>query len=126
MEDLGGFYLHLPTLNSASISYIFLPALDYMLPTAQFLLYESEVSLITSGSWLSSSNFLLVFYFPWDGQVVQWCWVNFQYRGVLLVWIIVWQGPTALAVGASGVVWTFFLSSIFLASFSLSVGDGPI
>ena len=24
--------------------------------------------------------------------------------GVLLIWIIVWQGPTALAVGASGVV----------------------
>ena len=27
-------------------------------------------------------------------------------------WIIVGQGPTALAVGAGGVVWTFFLSSI--------------
>ena len=26
-------------------------------------------------------------------------------------WIIVWQGPIALAVGAGGVVWTFFLSS---------------
>ena len=33
------------------------------------------------------------------------------------IWIIVGQGPTALAVGACGVVWTFFLSSIisFLA-----------
>ena len=29
-------------------------------------------------------------------------WVNFQCRGVLLVWIIVRQGPIALAVGASG------------------------
>ena len=29
-------------------------------------------------------------------------WVNFQCRGVLLVWIIVGQGPTALAVGAGG------------------------
>ena len=29
--------------------------------------------------------------------------------GVLLIWIIVGQGPTALAVGAvGGVVWTFF------------------
>ena len=29
-------------------------------------------------------------------------WVNLQYRGVLLVWIIVGQGPTVLAVGAGG------------------------
>ena len=36
------------------------------------------------------------------GRVVQWCWVNFQCRGVLLIWIIVGQGPTALAVGAGG------------------------
>ena len=35
------------------------------------------------------------------GQV-RWCWVNFQCRGVLLIWIIVGQGPTALAVGAEG------------------------
>ena len=46
------------------------------------------------------------------GRVVRWCWVNFQCRGVLLIWIRVGQGPTALAVGAGGVVWTFFLSSI--------------
>ena len=49
---------------------------------------------------------------PGDGRVVRWCWVNFQCRGVLLSWIRVGQGPTALAVGAGGVVWTFFLSSI--------------
>ena len=30
------------------------------------------------------------------------CWVNFQCRGVLLIWLIVGQGPTALAVGAGG------------------------
>ena len=42
------------------------------------------------------------------------CWVNFQCRGVLLIWIIVGQGLTAPAVGAGGGVWTFFLS--FLAS----------
>ena len=58
------------------------------------------------------------------GRVVQWCWVNFQCRGVLLIWVRVGQGPTALAVGAGGVVWTFF--SRFLFSFSLSLGDGPI
>ena len=36
------------------------------------------------------------------GGVVRWCWVNFQCRGVLLIWIIVGQGPIALAVGAGG------------------------
>ena len=36
------------------------------------------------------------------GRVVRWCWVNFQCRGVLLIWIIVGQGPTAIAVGAGG------------------------
>ena len=30
------------------------------------------------------------------------CWVNFQCWGVLLVWMIVGQGPVALAVGAGG------------------------
>ena len=40
------------------------------------------------------------------------CWVNFQCRGVLLIWIHVELGPTALAVGAGGGVQTFFLSSI--------------
>ena len=56
------------------------------------------------------------------GQVVRWCWVNFQFRGVLLIWEIVEQ---ALAVGAVGVVWIFLLSSI-VSSSSLSLGDGPI
>ena len=34
--------------------------------------------------------------------MVRRCWVNFQCRGVLLIWIIVGQGPVALAVGADG------------------------
>ena len=34
--------------------------------------------------------------------MVQWCWVNFQCRGILLIWLIVGQGPAALAVGAGG------------------------
>ena len=29
------------------------------------------------------------------------------------IWMIVGQGPIALAVGAAGVVWTFLLFSIF-------------
>ena len=35
-------------------------------------------------------------------------------------------GPTALAVGAGAIVWTFFLSSIISVSFFLSLGNGPI
>ena len=48
----------------------------------------------------------------YHGRVVRRCWVNFQCRGVLLIWIIVGQGPIALAVGAGGGVCTFFLSSV--------------
>ena len=36
------------------------------------------------------------------GRVVRWSWVNFQCRGVLLISIIVGQGPTVLAVSAGG------------------------
>ena len=36
------------------------------------------------------------------GRVVRRCWVNFQCRGILLFWMTVGQGPTALAVGAGG------------------------
>ena len=50
--------------------------------------------------------------------------VNFQCRGVLLIWLIVGQGPT---VGAGGVVLNIF-SLVYHLSFSffLSLGDGPI
>ena len=55
------------------------------------------------------------------------CWVNFQCRGVLLVWMIVGQGPIALAVGAGGGLFGHCFSHLsFLFSFSLSLGDGPI
>ena len=54
-------------------------------------------------------------------------WVNFQYRGVLLIWIIVGQVPIALAVGAGAGCLDFFFSHLsFLSSFSLSLGDGTI
>ena len=33
------------------------------------------------------------------------------------IWTTVGQGPTALAVGADGVVWTFLLSSILFLLF---------
>ena len=44
------------------------------------------------------------------------CWVNFQCWGVLLVWMIVGQGPIALAVGAGGGCLDIF-SLIYLFSF---------
>ena len=34
--------------------------------------------------------------------MVRWSWVNFQCRGVLLIWMTVGQGPIALAKGAGG------------------------
>ena len=37
---------------------------------------------------------------------------NLPWPGHPTIWMIVGQGPTALAVGAGGVVWTFLLSSI--------------
>ena len=53
--------------------------------------------------------------------------LNFQCRGVLLVWMIVGQGPIALAVGAGGGLFGHFFPRLsFLFSISLSLGDGPI
>ena len=43
-------------------------------------------------------------------------WLKLFYEHTLEFWIRVWQGPTALAVGAAGVVWTFF-SLIYHFSF---------
>ena len=60
------------------------------------------------------------------GRVVRWSWVNFQCRGVLLVWIRVGQGPTALAVGADGGCLDIFTLIYPFSSFSLSLGDDPI
>ena len=42
--------------------------------------------------------------------MVRRCWVNFQCRGVLPIWIRVGQGPTALVVGAGG--WLFDIFSL--------------
>ena len=47
--------------------------------------------------------------------------------GVLLVWMLVGQGPIALAVGAGGGLFGHFFSIYFFHfSFSLSLGDCPI
>ena len=70
---------------------------------------------------------IIVSFHQGGGRVEQRCWVNFQCRGVLLVWMIVGQGPIALAVGAGGGLFGHFFSHLsFLFSFSLSLGDGPI
>ena len=42
------------------------------------------------------------------------------------IWVIVGQGPIALAVGAGGGLFGHFFSSLSFSSFSLSLGDGPI
>ena len=55
------------------------------------------------------------------------CCVNFQCWGVLLVWMIVGQGPIALAIGAGGGCLDIFsLILSFLFSYSLPLGDDPI
>ena len=60
-------------------------------------------------------------------RVVRRCWANFQCWSVLLIWIIVGQGPIVLAVGADGGCLDFFFSHLsFLFSFSLSLGDATI
>ena len=46
--------------------------------------------------------------FDGGGRVVRRCWINFQCRGVLLIWITVGQGPIVLAVGAGGVFLDIF------------------
>ena len=59
--------------------------------------------------------------------MTRWCWVNFQCWGILLIWMRVGQGPTALAVGAGGGFLDIFLSSIISVFFHpLSGDDGPI
>ena len=40
------------------------------------------------------------------------CWINFQYWGVLLIWIIVGQGPIVLAIGAGGVCLDIFYAPV--------------
>ena len=43
------------------------------------------------------------------------------------IWMIVGQGPIALAVGTGGACSDIFYSSLsFLSAFSLSLGNGPI
>ena len=58
--------------------------------------------------------------------MVRRCCVNFQRRGVLLIWLIVGQGPIALAVGAGGRYLDIFSLVCLFSFLSPSLGDGPI
>ena len=49
--------------------------------------------------------------------------MNFQCRGVLLIWLIVGQGPTALAVGAGGVSLDIFTFIYLFSPLSTSLYD---
>ena len=51
---------------------------------------------------------------------------NLSVQGHPTIWIMVGQGPTALAVGAGGGCLDIYSHLSFLSSFSLSLGDGPI
>ena len=70
-----------------------------------------------------SLNFLIA---GGGGRVVRRCWVNIQCQGVLLIWIIVGQGPIALAVGAGGDCLDIFSLIYHFFSFTLSLEDGLI
>ena len=54
--------------------------------------------------------------------MVRRCCVNFQCRGVSLIWLIVGQGPIALAVGAGGGCLDIF-SLVYLFSFFLPLWE---
>ena len=51
---------------------------------------------------------------------------NLPVPGRPTIWIIVGQGPTALAVGAGGGSLDIFSLVYHFFSYSLSLGDGPI
>ena len=76
-----------------------------ILQTTHFFVVFSYVNLKQISHRKAIKSFIQshisVVYFR-SGQVVRWYWANFQCRGVLLVWIKVEQGPTALAVGSGG------------------------
>ena len=69
---------------------------------AQDPVLETTSYPIIKPKWCTYQIWKEIPFESWVGRVVRWCWVNFQCQGVLLIWIIVGQGPIALAVGAGG------------------------
>ena len=58
--------------------------------------------------------------------MVRWVIGKLPVPGRPTIWMIVGQGPTALAVDAGEGCLEFYSHLSFLSSFSLSLGDGPI
>ena len=58
--------------------------------------------------------------------MVRWCCINFQCRGVLLIWIRVGQRPTTLAVGAGGGCLDIFTFVYHFCFFSPSLWETEI
>ena len=59
------------------------------------------------------SNIIPEIFYSHEMGLVRTCLVNFRCRDVLLIWIIVGQGPIALAVGAGGDCLDIFSWAVF-------------
>ena len=101
--------------------------LTKLLKVGLLLDFCNSLRLIKAEKFPLHNISVLLFFEDGGGRVDRRCWVNFQCRGVLLVWMTVGQVPIALAVGAGGGLFGHFFSHLsFLFSFSLILGDGPI
>ena len=92
----------------------------------QFVLFNKSFTRSHANKWntfseTSKTKQGLSFQF-WGGRVVRRRWVSFRCRCVLLIWMIVGQGPTVLAVGAGGVGLDIF-SLLFISLLSLSLWE---
>ena len=86
-------------------------------------MYVKESSRIVNNEFYL--NMINSFVTEGDGRVVGWCWVNFQYRGVPLIWVKVRQRSIAHAVGAGWAGLDIFLSSIISHFFIPLSGRRP-
>ena len=87
-----------------------------------------------SSLWDSQNYWLMSEDTTWSSPCVSGGWLGgamvlgkIPVPGRPTIWMIVGQGPIALAIGAGGGCWDIFFSKLSLPfSFSLSLGDGPI
>ena len=82
----------------------------------KYFLVTIIITILTERSSYYHKPTKCIFLLAGGGRVERRCWENSQCRGVLLVWMIVGQGPIALAVGAGGGLFGHF-SLICLFSF---------
>ena len=66
------------------------------------------ITLLIKTPMLQPAHQFSIYLYMGASWVVRWCWENFQCRGILLIWIIVGKGPTALAVIAGGSCLDYF------------------